>query len=57
MSRVLEAPVIDVALQLRGRNAASLIAEAKRRKRDPGELLSDIIEAVIADDLWKAVLE
>jgi hypothetical protein len=50
-------PVLDIELQLRGSNAARLLSEAKKRKCDPAELLSDVIEAVIEDNLFKAVLE
>jgi len=50
-------PVIDVSFQLRGALAAALEAEAKRRKRDPGDLLADVVKAVIADNLFAAVLE
>lgn len=48
--------IIDIELQLRGALAAALEAEAKRRGRPPAELLSDVIEMVIRDDLWVAVL-
>lgn len=59
MSRSCTAPalIIDIELQLRGKLAAALQAEAVRRKRDPAELLSDIIEAVLTDNLVNAVLE
>jgi hypothetical protein len=50
-------PVTDISLQLRGKLSAALLAEAKRRKRDPADLLADVIEAVIADNLFAAVLE
>lgn len=57
LTSVLTAPVIDIELQLRGTNAARLMAEAKARAREPAELLADVIETVIADNLFKAVLE
>lgn len=53
----LGGPVLDVDLQLRGRNAAMLIAEAKKRRREPAELLADLIEKVLTDDLVDAVLD
>lgn len=51
------APVLDIDLQLRGRNAAMLIAEARKRRREPAELLADLIEAVLTDNLVDAVLD
>lgn len=51
------AHVIDIELQLRGRLAAALEVEARRRNRQPAELLSDIIEAVLGDNLIDAVLD
>jgi len=53
----LGAPVLDIALQLRGRNAAMLLAEARKRRREPAELLADLIEAVLTDNLVDAVLD
>jgi len=49
-------PVIDIAMQLRGTLAAAVQAEAKRAKRSPADLIADVIETVIKDDLFKAVL-
>lgn len=57
MAKPSLAPVLDIELQLRGPNAARLLAEAKKRARDPAELLADVIEAVITDNLFTAVLE
>lgn len=52
-----KAPIINIELDLRGPLAAKLELEAKRRASTPAELLSDVIEIVINDNLFKAVLE
>ncbi len=57
MSRRSNEPTLNIELELRGQLAAALSAEAKRRSRPAAELLSDVIEIVIRDDLWKAVIE
>lgn len=54
---MLSAPIIDIELQLRGPVAAKLEAAAKARRRPPAELLSDVIETVITDNLFDAVLD
>lgn len=48
--------IIDVDLQLRGRLAAKLQSEAKKRGVKPGDLLADVIELVITDNLFEAVI-
>lgn len=48
---------IDIELTLRGRLARMLTAHAERRRKGPAELLSDLIEAVLNDDLVNAVLD
>lgn len=53
----MSAPMLDVAMQLRGATAAKLSNEAKRRRCDPGELATRLLAAVIADDLFAAVLD
>lgn len=57
MNPRFNAPVIDIEIQLRGQTAARLEAEAKRRNRPPAELLADVIEMVIGDNLFDAVLD
>lgn len=54
---MINAPIIDIELQLRGPVAAKLEAAAKVRGRPPGDLLADVIEVVIEDDLFEAVLD
>ena len=52
-----DVPEYDVSLRLRGKVAASLIAEALTRRHHPIELLADVIEAIARDDLWAAILD
>lgn len=42
---------IDIETQLRGNLARKLIAEAKKRRREPADLLADIVICVLRDDL------
>lgn len=48
---------LNVSLQLRGSAAARFEAEAKCRRRDPGELAAEILVNVVADNLFAAVLD
>ena len=48
---------IDFEGQLRGEQAKRLIEHADRYKKEPVELLADIIETVLNDDLVTAVLD
>ncbi len=50
-------PIIDIEMQLRGSLAAKLEAAAKVRRRSPAELLADVVEVVISDNLFDAVLD
>lgn len=50
-------PEIRIETELRGKLAAKLIAEAKKRGRQPVELIAAVVELVIADDLFAAVLD
>lgn len=44
-------------LTLRGPTAAKLAKAAERRRREPADLLADIIERAIDDDLIDAILD
>lgn len=48
---------LEINLTLRNHLATRLFEEARRRGKRPVDLLADIIENVIADDLFAAVLE
>ncbi len=48
---------LEITMTLRGPLAAGLLTEAKKRKRRPIDVLADVVETVIKDDLFKAVLE
>ena len=48
---------IDYEGQLRGRLARILADEARKRKKEPAALMADIIELVIEDNLFAAILD
>lgn len=48
---------LDMQLQLRGHPAERLIEEAKTRSTEPAVLLADLIETIISDDLFKAIID
>lgn len=48
---------IEFAGTLRNRLAQKFAAEAERRNLTPAELAADILETVIKDDLFAAVLD
>lgn len=50
-------PILDFEGQLRGELATRFAVEAERRQQSPAELAADILEAVITDDLFAAVLD
>jgi hypothetical protein len=51
------APAIDFEGQLRGKLAERFAEEAAARKQSPAELAAAIIETVINDNLFAAVLD
>jgi hypothetical protein len=48
---------LEITMTLRGPLAAALLSEARRRKRRPVDVLADVVETIIQDDLFAAVLE
>jgi hypothetical protein len=56
-SRSTETTAIDFSGQLRGALAASFRRECERRGCEPAALAADILETVIRDNLFSAVLD
>lgn len=54
--REVAAP-IDFSGQLRGPLARKVAQEAERRNREPADLVADLLEKVIEDDLFAAILD
>lgn len=52
-----EAVEIDLQMTLKNELAQKLIGEAARLRREPVDLLADIIERVLTDNLVGAVLD
>lgn len=52
-----QAPNIRLDIELSGALASRLIAEADRRSLRPIDVMADVIETVIKDDLFAAVLD
>lgn len=48
---------IDITITLKNELADKIVREAAKRGRTPVDIMADVVEAVVNDDLWAAVLD
>ena len=48
---------VDIEMQLRGALAERVLREAKARGVEPAALMADLIEMIVKDELFSAILD
>lgn len=56
-STPLREQVLEFKFTLSGESARRMIAAAEQRSKCPGDLVFDVVQAVLEDDLFDAVLD